>query len=152
MKENIIKKIKKDLTNLLKYKTIKDNFNEINMSLEYIKNELKDYNIKEVMVGKYKNLIISNTKDKNLDVIFCGHIDVVPCENYDFYEKEGKFFGRGTFDMKGQVASIMSLFKFNISNKKLALIITSDEEIGGYCCKEIVKNYNSKLAVVPRWW
>ena len=51
--------------------------------------------------------------------------------------------------MKGQLSCIMSLLKHNKTNKKIAFIITSDEEIGGYCCKEILKNYTSKLAVIP---
>ena len=51
--------------------------------------------------------------------------------------------------MKGQLSCIMSLLKHNKTNKKIAFIITSDEEIGGYCCKEILKDYNAKLAVIP---
>jgi len=51
--------------------------------------------------------------------------------------------------MKGQLSTIMSLLKHNKTNKKIAFIITSDEEIGGYCCKEILKDYTSKLAVIP---
>lgn len=149
MREKIKSEIKKDLLNLLKYKTIKNNFSEINKLIEYVKKELNNYKIKEIMVGDYKNIIISNTEDKNLDIIFCGHIDVVPCDNYNVYEKDGKIFGRGTFDMKGQVASMMSLFKYNSSNKKIALLLTSDEEIGGYCCKKIMEDYNSSLAVIP---
>lgn len=149
MKEIIKSEIKKDLLNLLKYKTIKDNFKEINELIEYVKKELNNYKIKEINVGDYKNIVISNTEDKNLDIIFCGHIDVVPCDSYEYYEKDGKVFGRGTFDMKGQVASLMSLFKFNNSKNKIALILTSDEEIGGYCCKKIMEEYNSSLAVIP---
>lgn len=51
--------------------------------------------------------------------------------------------------MKGQLSTIISLLKHNKANKKIAFIITSDEEIGGYCCKEMLKDYNSKLAVIP---
>lgn len=51
--------------------------------------------------------------------------------------------------MKGQLATIISLLKNNKTPKKIAFIVTSDEEIGGYCCKEILKDYNSKLAVIP---
>lgn len=51
--------------------------------------------------------------------------------------------------MKGQLSTIMSLLKHNETKKKIAFIITSDEEIGGACCKEILKDYNAKLAVIP---
>lgn len=51
--------------------------------------------------------------------------------------------------MKGQLSTIISLLKHNKTNKKIAFIITSDEEIGGYCCKEILKDYQADLAVIP---
>ena len=51
--------------------------------------------------------------------------------------------------MKGQLATIISLLKNNKTKKKIAYIITSDEEIGGYCCKEILKEYTAELAVIP---
>ena len=51
--------------------------------------------------------------------------------------------------MKGQLSTIISLLKHNNTSKKIAFIITSDEEIGGYCCKEILKDYNANLAVIP---
>ena len=149
MKNKIIKEIVKNSKKLISFKTIKGNYDEFNNAFEYIKKELKDYIIKEMIVDKYKNLIISNTSEKKLDIIFCGHIDVVPSTSYNAEELDGKLYGRGSFDMKSQLSVIISLLKNNKSNKKIAFIITSDEEIGGNCCKQIMKNYDSKLAVIP---
>lgn len=149
MKEIILKEIVDNAKELISYKTIKENYKEFDKAFEFIKKELSDYYIKEIYVDNYKNLIVSNTEDKNLDIIFCGHIDVVPADIYEAKEENGKLTGRGTFDMKGGLSVIMSLLKNNKSHKKIAFIITSDEEIGGNCCKQIMKEYNSKLAIIP---
>ena len=70
-------------------------------------------------------------------------------ETMKYKEDETNIYGRGAIDMKGQVAVILSLIKNNTFNTKYAVFITSDEEIDGNCCKELMKIYNSKLAIVP---
>lgn len=149
MKEKILDEIVHNTTTLMKCITIKDNYEEFDKSFKIIKDELKDYYITEKKIFGYNNLIISNTKSHNLDIIFCSHIDVVPNDKYTVKIKDGKIYGRGSFDMKGQLSVIISLLKNNKTDKKIAFIITSDEEIGGACCKEILKGYNSSLAIVP---
>lgn len=149
MKDKILNEIIKNTKKLINYKTIKENYKEFDKAYAYIKQELSNYKIKEYIINNYKNLIISNTEDTNLDIIFCAHLDVVPAENYEATIIEDKLYGRGSIDMKGQLSVLISLLKNNKTTKKIALIITSDEEIGGYCCKEILKDYNASLAVIP---
>lgn len=149
MKEKILKEITKNSIKLMKYKTTKNNFKEFDKAHKFIKKELLNYHIKEYQINNYKNLVISNTEEKNLDIIFCAHLDVVPTNNYEPKIIEGKLYGRGAIDMKSQLATIIALLKNNNTSKKIAFIITSDEEIGGYCCKEILKDYNAELAVIP---
>lgn len=149
MKKKILDEIVNNSSKLIRCVTIKDNYNEFYKAYEIVKKELKDYYIKEIIVNNYPNLVISNTKSKNLDVIFCCHMDVVPNETYEPIVEANILRGRGSFDMKSQLSVVISLLKNNKSNKKIAFIITSDEEIGGQCCKEIIKEYNSKLAVIP---
>lgn len=148
-KIDVLKEIVNNLKKLISFKTVKENYSEFDKALSFVENELSNYYVKEYVINNYKNLVISNTKSKDLDVMFCCHIDVVPAEKYEAEIYDGKLYGRGSFDMKGQLSVVMSLLKNNKSNKKIALLITSDEEIGGYCCKEILKDYNAKLAVVP---
>lgn len=106
--------------------------------------------IKKYEFDGFGSLVISNTKEKNFDIVFCGHIDVVPCDEYKYTEKEDKIFGRGSIDMKGAIAVCIRLFQNLNTNKKVALFITSDEEIAGNCAKELVNLYpNIKLAVIP---
>lgn len=149
MKEKILNEIVNNTLKLMKCVTIKDNYEEFDKAFDIIKNELKEYYITEKKVFGYNNLIISNTRSHNLDVIFCGHVDVVLNDSYEGVVKDGKLYGRGSFDMKGQLSTIISLLKNNKSDKKIAFIITSDEEIGGACCKEILKGYDASLAAIP---
>lgn len=149
MKKEILNEIIENAKKLIGFKTIKGNYEEFNNAFDFVKHELNKYYIKEIFVDNYKNLVVSNTEEKDLDIIFCAHIDVVPMDKYEASICDNKMFGRGSFDMKSQLSVIMSLFKHNESKKKIAFIITSDEEIGGNCCREILKDYNSKLAVIP---
>jgi acetylornithine deacetylase/succinyl-diaminopimelate desuccinylase-like protein len=148
MKENIINKLKE----LLKYKTIKDNKEEFDKLFTYIKKTTKeDLVIKEYKFNENKCLVISNIDTTNYDIIFCTHIDIVPCSTYDIKEDNENIYGRGTIDMKGSVAVCLELLNNIKTDKKIALFITSDEEVDGNCVYKLLKIYNSKLAIVPRW-
>lgn len=117
--------------------------------------EIKESLPKELFVQKYDfdgfgSLVISNTEDTDFDIVFCTHIDVVPCEEYKYTEDDENVYGRGSMDMKGQVAVLLTLFKELRTDKKVALFITSDEEIAGNCAKRLVDIYpNIKLAIIP---
>lgn len=82
MKDKILNEIVNNTIKLMKYKTIKNEYNEFDKAYNFIKSKLEKYNIKEYIINNYKNLVISNTDDKNLDIIFCAHLDVVPANNY----------------------------------------------------------------------
>ena len=146
MKTKIINKLKE----LLKYKTIKGNQEEFNKIFKYIKLTTKEsLTIKEYIFNNNKCLVISNQDTTNYDIIFCTHIDIVPCSTYDYKEDDINIYGRGTIDMKGSVAVCLELLNNINTNKKIALFITSDEETDGNCVYELLKIYKSKLAIVP---
>lgn len=87
---------------------------------------------------KHPSLVITTLPHtKKIDMIFHGHIDVIPASADEFIPREenGMIYGRGTTDMKGGLAALIILFKTLIqkkTNKNLALMITTDEEIGGW--------------------
>ena len=83
MKETITKEILNNTIKLIKYKTIKNEYKEFDKAYDFIKKELKNYNIKEHIINNYKNLVISKTQENNLDIIFCAHLDVVPANTYN---------------------------------------------------------------------
>lgn len=80
----------------------------------------------------------SGKKDGGL--ILSGHTDVVPVDGQDWasepfelYEKGGKYFGRGTSDMKGFIAVVLALvpkFKEMKLSYPLHFAFSYDEEIG----------------------
>ncbi|MFH1643566.1 MAG: M20/M25/M40 family metallo-hydrolase [bacterium] len=153
--ENLLKLI----SDLISFKTVYPDKDEFTKCIKYIKNYFKGANscIKEFEFNDSKSIIISNTDSKNFDVIFNGHIDVVPAtENLFILKKEDDIlYGRGVSDMKGQVAVMMQVMK-KISkkqmNKKIALILTSDEERGGFDGVNKLLNeygYSCEIAIVP---
>lgn len=146
MKEEIIKTLKV----LLKYQTVKENKKEFEELFCYIKQKLnKDLYIEEYKFNDNQSLVVSNTPEKELDIIFCVHVDVVPIDDYSYQEDEENIYGRGTVDMKGSVAVCIEMMNHLKTSKKVALFITSDEEQDGNCAYQLLKIYHSKLAIVP---
>src|SRR5260370_16347733 len=81
-------------------------------------------------------ILISNTDDtsRQFKVILNAHLDVVPAGKYQLVEKEGKFYGRGAYDMKIAAAVMILLFKelAKSVDYPLALQLVTDEEMGGF--------------------
>ncbi len=148
--------LEKLISDLIRFKTVQNNQEEFEKCFEYIRNYFNKTQliVKEFVSNGHKSMVISNTEEKNLDVIFAGHIDVVPAsdEIFEPIVKGNIIYGRGVFDMKGAVAVILKTLKHMKTYKKVAAIITSDEEIGGFdgighlLEKE---EYTAKVAIVP---
>jgi len=137
--KNIKEELIKLTQDLIKFKTTKDHPEEIKDCMKYIKDYFKndDLIIKEFVHNGKRSLYISYTDTKSPKLLLNGHIDVVPAdeEQYSPYIKNNNIYGRGAADMKAGVASYLLLFKEfakkDISKPDLALMIVSDEEIGG---------------------
>lgn len=103
------------------------------------------------------SIVISLGKKKNFDLILSGHLDVVPAPPSQFKPviKQGKMFGRGTGDMKAACAVMMFLMRdwSRLSSPpSVALILTTDEETGGFNGTEYLlkeKKYRSRSAIIP---
>lgn len=150
--EEKLKEILEILKELVEFPSVSKEKEKSNELLEIIKNKYvsKNLYVKKYIFNGFSSLIISNTKEENFDIVFCTHIDVVPCEEYKYKEDEENVQARGAIDMKGQVSVCLSLMNGIQTDKKVALFITSDEEIDGACAKELVNLYpNIKLAIVP---
>ena len=78
MKESILQEIVNNLVKLMSFKTIKDNYDEFYKLFDFVKEELKDFYIKEVVINNYPNLIISNCDTNNFDCV-------------DFFHKNNSF-------------------------------------------------------------
>ena len=83
------------------------------------------------------SLVISNHEGLDFDVLLVGHLDVVPAKAELFVPRiEGDImYGRGVCDMKSECAvmlKMMNEISEQKTDKKIALMLTTDEEIGGF--------------------
>lgn len=84
----------------------------------------------DLFVGAEKTLVIY------------AHLDVVPAEGdwdtdpFQAVQKEGRIYGRGVSDCKGSIAALIaalrSLLKTGRPKYNLSVLLTTDEEVGGY--------------------
>jgi acetylornithine deacetylase len=90
--------------------------------------------------GTKSNLLISVGPQEPGGIILSGHTDVVPVDGQDWHtdpfamvEREGKYFGRGTSDMKAFSAVILSLLP-ELTRQPLKtpvhIALSYDEEVG----------------------
>jgi len=142
---------------LIKYQTTEDKPREKIKCLKAIEKKFARY----FFIQKYSFqnrpiMVLSNTKSKKVDFILAGHIDVVPAntEKFKIKTKDNKLCARGIYDMKGPLAAslfaIQSYLKQN-NDLKIAIFITSDEEIDGLSTKYLIEKigYNAKFAILP---
>src|ERR1700676_156182 len=104
---------------------------------------------KDVIVAgpneKKKNVVVRfHGTGRRKPILFIGHLDVVEARREDwttdpfqFVEKDGFFYGRGTNDMKaGDALLLTTLIRFKkegyVPDRDLILALTADEEGGNY--------------------
>ena len=152
-KKEILSDIVDNTCKLISFPTYYGNDGAFKELFNYIKSEMPEFFVKDLIVNYNNhdnhNLLISNANDNDFDVIFSGHVDVVKNDEYKAKIIGNKLYGRGAIDMKGQVAVMMEVLKTAKTSKKIALLLTSDEEVGGFCCQTIAKNLNAKLVILP---
>lgn len=123
---------------LISIQSDKEHAGELTKVLELVKQELPEYNIKEFSSGNSPSLLIYNTKElpTKFKIILNGHLDVVPGNSDQFkpFEKDGKLYGRGSYDMKAATAVMIVLFKKLAKdlNFPIGLQLVTDEETGGF--------------------
>ncbi len=93
---------------------------------------------------------------KKPKIWLAGHIDVVPGTTADFQPviKDGRIYGRGAYDMKYGIAVFVALLQElgdDLADYDLGLMLTSDEEVGGYAgCGWLAKlGYTSEVMLLP---
>lgn len=134
-------KMKNALADLIKFKSITGNRAEIKKVYDYVENLFPkdifdcEYLENEGVVSQVIHFKGTNWREAKL--LLSGHIDVVPANDEEFIPRveDNKIYGRGSADMKGGVvAMIFAMLRLVEEEKKYdcALILNSDEEIGGY--------------------
>lgn len=113
--------------------------------------------IKRYESGGKPSIVISTHSAVTPTVLLLGHLDVVPAPEHLFEPvyKDSILYGRGACDMKTEVALMMLLMKEYASLDKkpnVALMLTTDEEIGGHHGAEYLIHtigYRCRVALVP---
>jgi acetylornithine deacetylase/succinyl-diaminopimelate desuccinylase-like protein len=128
-----------------------DSVGNVTTAAEAMAKRLRDagFSEKDVIVAgpneRKKNLVVRfHGTGKQKPVLFIGHLDVVEARREDwttdpfqFIEKDGYFYGRGTQDMKEGdailVANFIRLRKEGfVPDRDLIVALTADEEGGNY--------------------
>jgi acetylornithine deacetylase/succinyl-diaminopimelate desuccinylase-like protein len=147
----------KILKELVSFESTPQNLKEKKKAIFWVLNFLKKFplRIKYFEFSGHPSLV-ALTKNKHPKIFLAAHIDVVPGspELFKLKIKNGKAFGRGVFDMKFAIACYLRLIeelRDNLKKLNLGIMITSDEEIGGFfgTKKLIEKGFKSKIVFLP---
>ena len=134
---------------LMAFKTVTGDEEEISKAVAYIKNTMSMIGAK-VDVFRKKGvapvIMIRNKNTLDFDALVLGHIDVVPAEEKMFKPvlKDGKLYGRGSLDMKTFAAVALNSMQYVVENKlpiNFGIILSSDEEKGSKGTKAFLEKY-----------
>ena len=112
--------------------------------IEFVRDYLDGYGVNSELVydasGAKANLYATIGDPGRGGIMLSGHTDVVPIDDQDWHtdpfaltEKDGKLYGRGSADMKGFIATLLSLVPTLVQRKlrePIHLSFSYDEEIG----------------------
>lgn len=134
MKKEILELTKK----FISIKSFNGNSSELDEVLNLALSYLQEYQIEKFNREGIPSALVYNTKTrpKKFKVLFSVHLDVVPGleKNYTPKIKNGRLYGVGSMDMKGNAATTILLFKELAKdlNFPIALQLVTDEEVGGF--------------------
>lgn len=156
MKNNILEVT----NNLIKIPSSLNRPEAMQQVFDYAKNFFqgnKKLFLKTYLQNNKASLVVSTVDGLFSDVLMIGHLDVVDAEQNMFEPKieDGRLIGRGACDMKSEDAVMMCLMNELSELPKppsVALMLTSDEEVGGgdgvkYLINSI--GYRCGVALVP---
>lgn len=133
-----MKTIKQTLADLVAFPTTEDNPEARRQAIDYIEKSLSNHltYVKRYEWNGFESLYAAPRAGKTPKVLLAAHIDVVTGqpEQFKLTAKDGNLYGRGVSDMKFAVAAYLTLLDEleDINAYDFGILITSDEEIGGY--------------------
>jgi len=110
--------------------------------IEYIRSFLDGIGIPSIVSGTADQVLLTVIRNGKNNLLLCGHVDVVPALDNSWTKPpfsgtiDDQFvYGRGTTDMKGGVAAILSACETYVNKGKeilpATLAFVCDEETGG---------------------
>ncbi|MFX0205439.1 MAG: M20/M25/M40 family metallo-hydrolase [Candidatus Hodarchaeota archaeon] len=156
------------LQKLIQYKTINDPVNKIYPEpdiLEYIQDVVQTWNPNlraQIFENQGYSSIYLTFNDESVDILFLGHLDVVPVSEgwksdpFSLKIDSGLGYGRGSKDCKGSVVSALLMLEKlckedNPIVKRLGFYFSTDEEIGGRNGAQYFFKYLSKNNQKPKY-
>lgn len=130
--------LEKLLCDLVSIPSVSSNESECRRIIQYVRDLFKKlpYSVRSFERNGVESVLISPSEQLEFDLLFLGHLDVVPAPGSITPSiRAGKVYGRGSADMKGPVAAMLSLFieeSDKFSSKSVGLLLTTDEEVGGF--------------------
>ncbi|MDB5178415.1 MAG: hypothetical protein JWN01_358 [Patescibacteria group bacterium] len=107
-------------------------------ALDWVKHQVRDLplHVTDFEHNGYGALILTTRPTKHPKVLLSAHIDVIPAgpSEFTFREVDGRYYGRGVFDMKFAIAAYIQLLLElgdDLPRYDLGVVITSDEEDTG---------------------
>lgn len=146
------------LHDLIAMPTVTGDYEAIHEAFDYIEAFLEPYklHIKRFNWNGVESLLATTHQTQTPQVMFGAHLDVVPGipEQFRLRKADGKYLGRGVQDMKGAIAAFLSVIAelgSDLPHYDLGLMITSDEEVGGYngTARLVRAGYVPKVLILP---
>lgn len=128
--------------------------------IEFVESWTEDFGARSLRVesddGKKSNLILSIGPEEAGGIILSGHTDVVPVEGQDWSQDpfapwidNDKLYGRGTCDMKGFIATVLSAVpQMSKLKRPLHIALSYDEEVGCLGAPRMIDKIREKLPPV----
>lgn len=132
--------------------------NQVNVKelLAYVQAHFDSHGLKTapLIYNGYHNLYAHTTNNKTSKLLLQAHIDVVPGQDQLFSTANGKYFGRGVYDMLFATACYMKLcdeLQQELKNLDLAFMLSGDEELGGFNGVQpfLEAGYSTEICVLP---
>lgn len=146
---------------LISQRTVSADHQTLNASIDYLQNFFAERNLytQRYDFNGYGALVATTVKDsKTPRIALTVHIDVVPATDdlFTLRLQDGKYFGRGVYDMKFALATYMAVIdalfsEGTLSEYDLGIIVTTDEEIGGHngILRLVDMGYKPAICVLP---
>lgn len=150
---------KQILSDLVAMPTVTGNYEANHEALDYIDRFLSERGlyVKRFERNGIESLVATTTRTKKPTVLLAGHVDVVPAppEQFQLREKNGRYYGRGTLDMKCSIAAYLGVVRDlqdTVRNYDFGIMVTTDEEVTGGldgAARIVEEGYRPRVVVLP---
>ena len=97
------------MTKLIAMRTVTEDTLACREAIEWVKHQVSDLPllVTDLTYNEHPALVLSTRDTLQPKVLLLAHLDVVPAplEMFDLKIQDGRYLGRGVFDMKGIVAT-----------------------------------------------